>query len=253
MEMLRWIGFGAFFVSSLVIGLRLIWLARRTGHLPELLIGVSVLGIGPLGYGVTMLAHLIIPQSAILSACMLGGGLLAMHVGGVSHYVFVWNVFRRSSRWAGSVSFVAIALFAAAFVGDVTERGLINRPPPGGWYWVGGGLRLAALAWGSCEALRYFGLMRRRDRLGLGDPVVTNRLLLWGVGSGAAFLGSTIGLSTRLITGLGSIDHPMVSLLLSLHGIVAAVAMWLAFIPPPAYLARVKRRSHVDPDAIPSI
>ena len=82
---------------------------------------------------------------------------------------------------------------------------------------------------------------------------MTNRLLLWGVGSGAAFLGSTIGLSTRLITGLGSIDHPLISLLLSLHGLVAAVAMWLAFIPPPTYVARVTRRSPVDRDAIPSI
>ncbi len=82
---------------------------------------------------------------------------------------------------------------------------------------------------------------------------MTNRLLLWGVGSGAAFLGSSIGFSTRLITGLGSIDQPLVSLLLSLHGLVAAVAMWLAFIPPRVYLARVKRRSHVDPDAILSI
>ena len=45
------LGFGAFFVSSLAIGLRLVWLAQRNRGLPELLIGVGILGIGPAGGG----------------------------------------------------------------------------------------------------------------------------------------------------------------------------------------------------------
>ncbi|MCH7709788.1 MAG: hypothetical protein IH884_14975, partial [Myxococcales bacterium] len=56
MEILRWIGFGAFFVSSLAIGIRLRQLARRTAQISELLIGIGVLCIGPIGCGLSMLA-----------------------------------------------------------------------------------------------------------------------------------------------------------------------------------------------------
>ena len=38
-----------------------------------------------------------------------------------------------------------------------------------------------AFAWGGFEALRYFFLLRRRQALGLADPVVTNRFLLWAI------------------------------------------------------------------------
>ncbi len=56
MEYALAIGFGSFLVASLVVGLRLVLLSRRTGQLPELLIGVGVLGIGPLGFGLSMIA-----------------------------------------------------------------------------------------------------------------------------------------------------------------------------------------------------
>ena len=42
---------------------------------------------------------------------------------------------------------------------------------------------LATFAWTSSEALRYYGLMRRRFALGLADAVVVNRFLIWGGGA----------------------------------------------------------------------
>ena len=52
------IGFGSFLLASLVVGVRLILLSHRTRQLPELLIGVGVLGIGPLGFGLSMIGAL---------------------------------------------------------------------------------------------------------------------------------------------------------------------------------------------------
>ena len=80
METLRWIGFGAFFVPSLVIGIRLLLLARRTGQIPELLIGIAVLGVGPLGYGFSILAFATARRAAILSATLWGSGFLAVFI-----------------------------------------------------------------------------------------------------------------------------------------------------------------------------
>ena len=55
MGSLVWLGFLAFFVASLSVGVRLVLLWRRTRQLPELLIGIGVLGIGPVGFGGIML------------------------------------------------------------------------------------------------------------------------------------------------------------------------------------------------------
>ena len=43
-------------------------------------------------------------------------------------------------------------------------------------------------------------MMRRRLQIGLGDPVVANRFLLWGIGAGAAGLGSFIGVAAQIAT-----------------------------------------------------
>jgi hypothetical protein len=243
LDHLRWIGFGAFFVSSLVIGLRLLLLARRTGALPEFLIGVSVLCIGPLGYGLSMLAFGLAGSSLTLSATLMGSALLAMNLGAIAQLLFAATVFRPGSRWAQAVVLGAIALLCASYVGDLLENGLVNRRSGGGWFWIGSLTRTAAIGWGAVESLRYHRILRTRARLGLADPVVTHSFLLWGVGCSAAFLGACVGHTTRILTGGGVTEIPVLSLLVSLTGLVAAVSMWLAFLPPPAYRRAVETRA----------
>ena len=92
------------------------------------------------------------------------------------------------------------------------------------------------VGWGSFESLRYWTRMKRRARLGLADPVVTNRFFLWGLAAGAAGAGSALGVGVSLVTGLSHMEIPWVIASSSAHGFVAAVAISLAFVPPPAYL-----------------
>ena len=242
MEHLRWIGFAAFFASSLVVGVRLLLLARRTGKLPEFLIGIGVLGIGPFGYGLSMLAFVLASHSLALSATLMGSALLATSIGAISQYLFVWTVFRRDAPWARAVIWMAIALLLAGYVGDLLENGLVNRQNSGGWFWLGAVMRTSGLGWSSLESLRYHRIMRSRMRLGLADPVVTESFRLWGLGAGAAFSGSLLGLGTRALTGHGAAEFPTVNLVVSLLGLLAAIAMWLAFLPTPAYLRFVESR-----------
>jgi hypothetical protein len=242
-EYLRWIGFGAFFVSSLVIGGRLLLLARRTGQIPEFLIGVAALGMGPFGYGLSMLAFALANQSLALSATLMGSGLLAMQVGAIAQFLFVWTVFRRDSRWARVVIWTAIALLIAGYAGDLIENGLVNRHNAGVWFWISRAARTSVLGWSAFESLRYHRVVRHRVRLGLADPVVAGSFLLWGLGSGAAFTGALIGHATLILTGHSVAEFPLLSLVVSLVGLVAAVSLWLAFLPTPAYLRFVESRN----------
>jgi len=241
-EHARWIGFGAFFVASLVIGGRLLLLARRTGQIPEFLIGVAALGLGPFGYGLSMLAFALASHSLALSATLMGSALLAMQVGAIALYLFVWTVFRRDSRWAKAVIWTATALLIAGFAGDLVENGLVNRRAGGFWFWLGSLTRASVLGWSAFESLRYHRVVRHRARLGLADPVVAASFLLWGVGSGAACSGALVGHVTRILTGHGAAEFPLVSLVVSLLGLVAAVSIWLAFLPTPSYLRFVESR-----------
>ncbi len=249
MENLRWIGFGSFFVVSLVIGVRLLLLARRTGEIPELLIGLAVLGTGPLGYGLSMLALAASGQSTITSATLQGSGFVAIFIGSAAQCLFVWYVFRRQAIWARPLVYTAIVLLAAAYAADILETGLMNRGYDGTWFRTGMALRLLVMVWNSSESLLYWRRLRRRLRLGLADPVVTNRFLLWGVSSAAAFLGSCLIFVFVTVTGTNPNQVPSLSLIVSLHGLVAAIAMWFAFQPPASYVRWIKGRAHPGADA----
>src|SRR5262245_56617561 len=73
-----WLGFGAFFVASLVVGVRLLALAARTRRAPELLIGLGVLGIGPVGFGFQVLALFVGDPDAAEALSAIGAAAVAI-------------------------------------------------------------------------------------------------------------------------------------------------------------------------------
>jgi hypothetical protein len=242
LETLRWIGFGAFFVASLAVGIRLLHLWTRTRELPELLIGFGVLGIGPFGYGMMTVA-MALESSWDGAGPLMFCGLLATQTGAASQYWFVSQVFRPQQRAATLAVVAASVLLVTTFFGDLLSNGLVERSNAGFWFWSGTLLRQLCLGWSSFESLHYWTLMRRRNHLGLGDPVITNRFLLWGLGAGAAFSGSALGNTIMFTTGNAIDTMPGVNLAISMHGLAAAIAMWLAFLPPAAYVRFIQTRA----------
>lgn len=246
MSPLSALGFGAFLLSSLVVGLRLLLLWRRTRRFPELMIGMAILGYGPLGYGVVQLARRLPPDAVIATQLLTLAGLLSLSAAAGALFYFTWRVYHPSEPWARIGCFLCLVLLALGTAGDLVARVLGDLSGVGPGFWLAYSLRSLALAWSAFEALRYFGLMRKRLALGLADPVVKGGFLLWGIGATCAGLGFVASLVVRAATGLSVTQRPELVLPFSLLALVAAVSIWLAFFPPASYL-RVVRRAYADP------
>jgi hypothetical protein len=241
-----WIGFGAFFLVSLAVGLRLLLLWKRTRELPELLIGIGVLGIGPVGFGCLMIGQLLGPSWPWLARTLVGAGMFAAGAGVVAKCVFNWRVYHPDKPKLEWLAWAAGLTLTGALIHSAWTSGFTDAAAVGVRYTLRQSLQVGCLLWGSAEALRYWVMMRKRVRLGLADPVVANRFLMWGIGAGAAGWGSFVGFVAQVISGVPSLQIPWVTVSSSLHGLVAAVALSLAFLPPEAYRRFIAARAEID-------
>lgn len=239
MEVLGQIGGGAFTVVCFVIGLRLLLLAVRTRQLPELLIGLSMLLLAGLGYPLSAVAR----EAKNLPNGLRGGlgmlaGLLAT-VGVTANTAFNWVLFRRCVPWARAL-LCCVGVFAAGLflaqsrAGDWTHGAIF-------WGFLPFGITLS-FGWGFVECARYYLLLRRRLRIGLADPIVTDRFGLYAAATCMAVLTNSCG-QLYWWLGVEMLTDEIGALLLLVLGSGSTVLMWLAFLPPRAYLERVRARS----------
>jgi hypothetical protein len=243
MESFAWIGFVAFFIASLTVGVRLVALWWRNRELPELLIGLGVLGIGPVGFGCITFGQILHVDHEMAARVMFGIGLFAASGGAFAKYVFNYTVYHRDSRAVKGLTWAAGAGLLACYLGSWYANGFSSIVYIDKSFFLRTLLQIGCLLWGSIEALRYWRLMRRRARIGLADAVVTNRFFLWGIGAGAAGIGTAVGFTAQLLIGRPPLEIPWVTLSSSMHGLVAAVAMWFAFLPTEAYRRFIEERA----------
>jgi hypothetical protein len=233
------LGGGAFTLVSFAVGLRLLGLSLRTRQLPELLIGGSMLLLAGLGYPLSAIARESAGLADGLRAALgaLAGALAALGLTANSAFTFV--LFRRQERWArafvASVGVFCLVLFVAqSLAGDWIHGDRF-------WGWLPFGITLS-YGWCCLECAHYHRLLRRRLRIGLADPVVTDRFGVYAAATGLAVVTNCAGqvywwLGKEMLT-----DHTG-ALLLVLLGSGSSVLMWLAFLPPRAYVARVRART----------
>ncbi len=235
MSLVSLLGFGSFVAVSFIVGLRLLLLARRTREVPELAIGVALFG-GGLGYCFYILAFVtkLLPEDMRFTGYL--AAITCLDVGLSFHLLGVWRVFRPGARWAaGGFSCGVAALISHLFVA------VLSYDPSGARgffaFWLFNGVAAAGYTWSAYECFRYHALLRKRARLGLAEPEMVHRLLLWACAGSAALLLIGLGIFNRLTVEHG-VD-PRVMVAQSLLGLVSAVSIWLAFFPPAAYLRLV--------------
>ncbi len=225
------------------VGLKLLLLARRTRELPEFTVGLGFFLVALVGYplGLAALAPGVDPAAARLAFAV---GTVAVSVGSASIFVFTWRVFQPDQLWARLLAWAAIAgLAVVAWLGisDV-EAGQNGGRLVDLWLVPRQLIVGVSYTWTAIESLRWFGLLRRRLRLGLADPVVANRFLLWGL-SGVFASGGIIGSTAVALTGHDPAGHPVSMLCIGLAGFATSISIYLAFLPPLAYQRRIAAAS----------
>ncbi len=187
MEIIAGVGGGAFVVVSLVLGTRLLLMAQRTRKLPELCMGACLLLMGGVGYPLITVVQQATQVAPELRAGVLVVQMLCHVVGNLGLAVFTMRVFRPEAAWSRAA---AVAITGATLVlamAQILAEGLVAFAVHGTGAWrFHSAVALVNLAWAGVESMRYHLQLERRLRLGLADPVVSDRLRLWALGMLAA-------------------------------------------------------------------
>lgn len=233
-------GYLAFVAASSAVAVRLTWTGARRRAVPELCLGLGFLFSGCLGF-LLMLTPALAPglDEAAQSRGAVAGQAVS-NLGFIGLYVFNTLVFANGRRSAMVASALGCVLLAVAVLGGASAGAESFQRLDSPWYWCNFLGRTGSFVWSAVAGLHQFGLARRRLALGLGDAVVTNRFLLWGLFGVFATVLSIVGmLGTFLATQAG--QPPLaIALLVSVLGMGAALSIWLAFFPPAAYLRRLQ-------------
>ncbi|MFW6023259.1 MAG: hypothetical protein ACOC9O_00810 [Myxococcota bacterium] len=229
----------------MAVGLRLLRLWSITHLLPELLLAIGLLCTGLLGFAVEMLAKVApgVPERAQLALALVG--LAGEYAGAVALIVFARKVFHPRARWAGALAWLTVVALVAALLGEWLSEQYLHyvdaQPIEGPYVPLGIAARGFAPAWMAIDAFRYHGLIRRRARIGLAEPLVVHRVALWGTASAASAIGHAVGVTHRAIWGTGLEAHTWSLNLVAGLAFVSAACIGLAFFPPPVYRRWVRR------------
>ena len=240
MELLAAVGGGAFVLVSLVLGVRLLAMSWRTREVPELACGLGLVLMGGIGYPILAVVQEA-PLGTDLKVALLVAQILCHVVGDTIFCVFTQRVFRPKAAWAWVITGLTLALISAMAIHQIVDPGLraFVEGRSGVWHWHGGAATIPLL-WAGTESTRYYLLMRKRSGLGLADPVLTDRFRLWAVAMLTAALITIVSITAETL-GTSLAGTALGGLVLGSLGGVSAAAIWLAFLPPRAYLARVRR------------
>jgi hypothetical protein len=228
----------------LVASVRLIRLSWRSQKSPEFLLGVSLLlwAISYAGWQIP-----IATSSQLLTQPLFFASRILDRAGTICFSYFVFSVFRNQVRWARYfVVAIAICIFAGVAgsiaVGDWEGMRPLHNP----CWWLDWAATLAPMIWIGIEGFNTYAKLKRRVQLGLCEPLVCNRFLLWGT-LGVVWTVYYWALAYQTIdTEINQMWSSVMDRAFSTLDSVGVAVIWLAFFPPRFYQRWIER---VDPRA----
>ena len=222
----------------LYAGLRLLRLASRSGEMPERLLGSMfvVTGAAFLLYD----APIILASESLWTPLTLAGRIAYMPAP-VMLALFTRRVFRREgfcARWipCGSAVLEIVGVGGSVWSGDL-EGYAVDSP----WFWAEWAGYTIPCVWASSEAFLQYRSARRRVALGLCDPLVCNRFLLWGWFGATQFLG-WVGIVPQYFQyQREGVFTPTWDVLLSAGEIISLALIGLIFFSPRVYQRWIER------------
>ncbi len=231
-------------------GARLLRLYSRNGNGPEGWLSAFFFGLAigvPLRLNLTGSPDISAQWLGILSALALVG--LTGAAGSLT--MFTWRVFRPASLVAKLWTGLTICVFAATGPVLFAIDEMANQIHPISMLanlWA-----ISAFAWTFVECVNYYTRMRRQTRIGLGDPVVQNRFLLWSIWTGSFVLLPIVTFSIKLTllanAAPGEKVVASVAVMTFVRVVVLAcsssmlVSIWLSFFAPDSYLVRIRGKA----------
>jgi hypothetical protein len=156
--------------------------------------------------------------------------------------LFVLRVFRPDAAWAKALAgTLALSLWAGLLVGALGGSFRVDNTGTPAW-WFEYAVVWTYPVWSSLESFRYWRLMRRREALGVADPLVTNRFLLWGTGSAFTALAiwtASIPFAYASDPAMLATVTPPVRIATALTGLASVSCSLVAFLPPAWYRRRL--------------
>jgi hypothetical protein len=216
-----------------VVGVRLLMLAQHTRQLPEAALGAAFVLLGALGYPLSTAARRGLLPTDEANSILMAVGFAAQNLACFAIYWMTARTFRAGMRWAQVLVAGAGLALATSYVGHALDTGFVGDTT-GSAYYLGLVTRTGAFAWACFESLRQHRLAHRRLALGLADPLVVNRFLLFGLGTGGVFAAFAIFLAAQLMHAPVA-ETGWVLAATGAAGLFAAVPTWFAFLPPAFY------------------
>jgi hypothetical protein len=220
-------------VSYVLVGIDLIRRARETRGLPEFFLGLAFVFNG-LSYLFTDLPDFI-GNEAILSEFSYIGRIFAA-LCALTIAAFTWRVFRAEAGWAKWVFWADGVLLVVGFTVSALEgdwEGTYPLTYTGFWFeWLGG---ILPFVWFAVESLSAYSRSRRRVRIGLGDPLVSNRFLLIGIYGALAASTYAVYLWMYIEYERHGVWSDPVGALLGAVEVVSLAALWISFASPAFY------------------
>ncbi|HPG24814.1 MAG: hypothetical protein H6748_10140 [Spirochaetaceae bacterium] len=246
------VGAVAWYLSSFYVGVRLLAFGIRSDNAPARWIGTYLffaMGLGSVFYMLGALRSVVTGEPMTdLERVMIAMHFVATLVANYGLATFTQRVFRRESTIARVVVWLMLGILAAGAVGHALTT---RFSPSFESAWGGAYLVVPVLSnlWTAAESLAYHGLMRRRLAVGLGDPQIANRFLLYGIGAATAAVLLSINvvelqIMERLNPGWNDGLRVVSLASMAVLGLVCAAAYLFAFFPPRWYARRL-----VAPDA----
>ena len=220
-------------VSYVLIGLDLIRRSRETRGLPELFLGLAFVFNG-LSYLFADLPS-IIGNEAILNEFSYIGRIFAA-LCALTIAAFTWRVFRAQAAWAKGAFWADGALLVLGLAVSAFEGDWVGAHPltyTGFWFeWLGG---IAPFIWFAIESLSAYSRSRRKVRVGLCDPIVSNRFLLIGLYGILATSTYPIYLWMYILYERHGVwSDPLIAFLGTVE-VISLAALWISFAAPDFY------------------
>jgi hypothetical protein len=229
MTTMAWIAIAAMCLATGTVGVRLLAVWRRTRERPELHCGIALLTIGPIGFSLTMLSEAVAAPHPELGRALWAIAAGSLNLGTSMIFLFTAEVFYSLSPRMQDFSVFFAGWMFLLWASEIPVTGYDAEGLAGWPTRASDFMRAGALLWAGGKSLQHQGLLRRRLALGLGDPVASDRLLLWGVGIGSAGVVCLVDATAKLV-GFSMFYTPGLLLIDTLAGFSASVGLYLAFV-----------------------